>query len=75
VIIGRLSARLGQELMQQGQWKESERLLQVGIDALDAELVRTIVSRITPSFSCMILLQLLQVIRAHSAILTCKFVQ
>jgi hypothetical protein len=29
--------------MQQGQWKESERLLQVGIDALDAEMVGVIV--------------------------------
>jgi hypothetical protein len=41
VLTGRLSARLGQELMSQGQWNDSERLLRVGIASLDGELVRT----------------------------------
>jgi hypothetical protein len=37
--------------MQQGQWKESERLLHAGIDALDAEMVRTI---LYASFNAMV---------------------
>jgi hypothetical protein len=53
--------------MQLGQWKESERLLQVGIDALDAEMVRNYCVRITLCFVNMTLLLLLQANRGRRA--------